>query len=56
MIIFDGLLKMSAKILINILLIEFLVFIFKNCKQTIKSIIRNGFERLNDCLQRRKEG
>ena len=53
MIIFDGLLKISAKILINILLIEFLVWIFRNCRQTIKNIIRNGFERLNDFLQRR---
>lgn len=56
MIIFDGLLKMSAKILINVLLIEFLIFIFKNCRQTLKEIIRNGFEWLNDFLQRRKEG
>ncbi len=53
MIIFDGLLKISAKILINILLIEFLIWIFRNCRETLKNIIRNGFERLNDFLQRR---
>ena len=55
MIIFDGLLKISAKILINILLIEFLIFIFKNCRQTLKEIIKNGFERLSELLQRRRE-
>ena len=56
MIIFDGLLKMSAKILINVLLIEFLIFIFNNCRQTLKEIIRNGFECISELLQRRKEG
>lgn len=56
MVIFGGLLSISAKILINILLIEFLIFIFKNCRDTLKEIIKNGFERLSEFLKRRREG
>ncbi len=55
MIIFDGLLKISAKILINILLIELLIFVFRNCRETIKEMIQSGFEWLRDFFQRRRE-
>ena len=55
MIIFRGLLQTAAQILINILLIEFLIFIFKNCRDTLKEIVKNGFERLSEFLKRRRE-
>lgn len=55
MIIFGGLLSTAAKILINILLIEFLIFVFKNCREVLKDIIKNGFERLSEFLKRRRE-